>query len=107
MDARELLRDAEGEARRAAAPQDLEWRVIHISQPFATRELAAFEALLGDRVRNPVDLAFWTEAALFAAAGIDAVVFGPGHIEQAHSADEFVELTQLETARDLFLRVFS
>jgi acetylornithine deacetylase len=107
MDARELLSDAEGEARRAAAPQDLDWRVVHISQPFATRELAGFEPLLGERVRTPVDLAFWTEAALFAAAGIDAVVFGPGHIEQAHAADEFVELSQLETARDLFLRVFS
>jgi acetylornithine deacetylase len=107
MDGRDLLDEAEGEARRAAAPQDLEWRVIHISEPFATRELASFEPMLGERVRTPVDLAFWTEAALFAAAGIDAVVFGPGHIEQAHAADEFVELSQLETARDLFLRVFS
>ena len=44
---------------------------------------------------------FWTEAALYAAAGIDAVVFGPGDIAQAHAADEFVELAQLETARDV------
>jgi acetylornithine deacetylase len=107
MDADELLRDAEGEARRAAAPQDLEWRVIHVSPPFATRELAGFEALLGERVRAPADLAFWTEAALFSEAGIDAVVFGPGYIEQAHAADEFVELSQLEMARDVFMRVFS
>jgi acetylornithine deacetylase len=107
MDARELLAEAEGEARRAAAPRDLEWRVVHTSPPFATRDLASFEPLLGERVRAPVDLAYWTEAALFAAAGIDAVVFGPGHIEQAHGADEFVEVSQLETARDLFLRVFS
>jgi len=107
MDARELFEEAEGAARRAAAPQDLEWRVVHTSPPFATRELAGFEPILGERVRAPVDLAYWTEAALFAAAGIDAVVFGPGHIEQAHAADEFVELSQLETARDVFLRVFS
>jgi acetylornithine deacetylase/succinyl-diaminopimelate desuccinylase-like protein len=107
MNADELLRDAEGEARRAAAPQDLEWQVIHVSPPFATRELAGFEALLGERVRAPADLAFWTEAALLSEAGIDAVVFGPGSIEQAHAADEFVELSQLEMARDVFLRVFS
>jgi len=107
MDARELLGEAEGEARRAAAPQDLDWKVVHTSPPFATRELGSFEPLLGERVRAPVDLAYWTEAALFSAAGIDAVVFGPGHIEQAHAADEFVEMEQLETARDLFLRVFS
>ena len=52
-----------------------------------------------------MDLAFWTEAALYAEAGIDAVVFGPGDIAQAHAADEFVELAQLEAARDAFLQV--
>jgi acetylornithine deacetylase len=106
-DVRELLQEAEGEARRAAAPQDLEWHNGHTSPPFATRDLASFEPLLGDRVRAPQDLAFWTEAALFAAAGIDAVVFGPGFIEQAHAADEYVELAQLEQARDAFQRVFA
>jgi acetylornithine deacetylase len=106
-DVRELLAEAEGEARRAAAPQDLDWRLGHTSPPFATRDLRAFEPLLGDRVNAPADLAFWTEAALFAESGIDAVVFGPGHIEQAHAADEFVETSQLEMARDAFLRVFS
>jgi acetylornithine deacetylase len=102
-----LLAEAEGEARRGAAPQDLEWRIEHVSPPFATRDLASFEPLFGDRVRAPADLAFWTEAALFAAAGIDAVVFGPGQIEQAHAPDEYVELSQLEGARDQFLRIFA
>ena len=106
-DVRELISEAEGEARRAAAPQDIDWRLVHASPPFATRDLAAFEPLLGERVRAPADLAFWTEAALFAASGIDAVVFGPGSIEQAHSADEYVEVSQLEMARDAFLRIFS
>lgn len=106
-DVGELLAEAEGEARRAAAPQDIDWRVGHMNVPFATRDLASFEPLLGERVRAPIDLAFWTEAALIAAAGIDAVVFGPGHIEQAHAADEYVELSQLESARDAFLRIFS
>jgi acetylornithine deacetylase len=107
VDVRELLAEAEGEARRAAAPQDLDWRVGHHNPAFATRDLAGFEPLLGERVRQPADLAFWTEAALFSAAGIDAVVFGPGHIEQAHAADEYVELSQLEMARDAFLRIFA
>jgi acetylornithine deacetylase len=107
MDARELLGEAEGEVRRAAAPQDLEWRLLHTSPPFATRDVASFEPLLGERVRAPADLAYWTEAALFAAAGVDAVVFGPGSIDQAHAADEYVELEQLEMARDVFLRIFS
>jgi acetylornithine deacetylase len=40
----------------------------------------------------------WTDAALFAAAGIPAVCFGPGDIARAHSATEWVELDQLRAA---------
>lgn len=39
---------------------------------------------------------FWTEAALFSAAGHVAIVYGPGDIAQAHSADEWVALEQLQ-----------
>jgi acetylornithine deacetylase len=102
-----ILAELEDEVRRAAAPQDIEWRNTHSNPAFATRDLAAFEPLLGARVGTPVDLAFWTEAALLSAAGIDAVVFGPGHIEQAHGPDEYVDVAQLELARDAFVRVFS
>ena len=48
----------------------------------------------GIPVGNAVD--FWTEAALFSAAGYTAFVYGPGDIAQAHSADEWVALDQLE-----------
>ena len=40
-------------------------------------------------------VAFGTEAGLFQQAGISSVVCGPGSIEQAHQADEYVSLTQL------------
>lgn len=70
--------------------------------PFATRDLAAFRPLLGAAVDAPVDLGFWTEAAVLAAAGIDAVVFGPGDIAQAHAPDEWVAISDLEKARDAF-----
>ncbi len=49
---------------------------------------------LGLPVGNAVD--FWTEASLFSAAGLTALVYGPGDIAQAHSADEWVALSQLE-----------
>jgi len=39
---------------------------------------------------------FWTEAALFSEAGLTAIVFGPGDIAQAHTADEWVTIEQLE-----------
>jgi acetylornithine deacetylase len=41
-------------------------------------------------------VAFGTEAGLFAAAGIPTVVIGPGSIDQAHKADEYVAVAQLE-----------
>lgn len=49
-----------------------------------------------------IDLAFWTEAALLSAAGIEAVVYGPGDIGHAHAPDESVELSQLAQAYDAF-----
>ncbi|MDB4965102.1 MAG: hypothetical protein JWN44_791 [Myxococcales bacterium] len=75
-----------------------------ISNPsFHTREAGLFSPALG--VGAPIDLAFWTEAALLAAAGIDSVVFGPGDIGTAHAADEFVPISDLHRARDVFATV--
>ena len=48
---------------------------------------------------------FWTEASLFSAAGLNAVVFGPGDIAQAHTADEWVALEQLQTAVRHYVRI--
>jgi acetylornithine deacetylase len=98
----DVLAEAERRVRAAAAPHPVVWTVSTDRPPFATRELAAFEPLLGERARAPLDLAFWTEAALLSDRGIDAVVFGPGHIAQAHAADEHVDIAELETARAAF-----
>ena len=40
----------------------------------------------------------WTDAALLSAAGIPAVCFGPGDIGLAHSAEEYVEVGEIERA---------
>jgi len=48
-------------------------------------------------------VAFGTEAGLFQRAGIPTVVCGPGHIAQAHQADEYVSLAQL-AAGERFLQ---
>jgi acetylornithine deacetylase len=61
---------------------------------------------LADAVRPFVakvgSLDFWTEAALYQQHGIDAIVVGPGDIGQAHAADEFVTLEDLDWAVDLY-----
>src|SRR4029077_11482410 len=79
---------AAGEADKAK----IEWRAKLDNVAFATRELESFPPLLGDRVDDAIDMAFWTEAALLQEAGVDAVVLGPGDISQAHAADESVPL---------------
>ncbi len=54
-------------------------------------------------IGNAVD--FWTEASLFSAAGMTALVYGPGDIAQAHSADEWVALDQLATVTATYARL--
>lgn len=80
--------------------------ILRDNAPFATSDLASFERLLGEAARAPIDLGFWTEAALLAASGVDAVVMGPGDITQAHGPDEWVTLDELHRARDVFRSVF-
>lgn len=49
--------------------------------------------------RAPVEgLPCWTDAALLSAAGIPAICFGPGDIGLAHSAEEYVEIDEIERA---------
>ena len=50
-------------------------------------------------------LDFWTEASLFSAAGMTAIVYGPGDIAQAHTADEWVALEQLQRYTDSVVRM--
>jgi len=48
---------------------------------------------------------FWTEASLFAQAGIPAIVLGPGNIAQAHVVDEWVSVDQLERALEIYTKL--
>ena len=50
-----------------------------------------------------IGVAFATEAGQFQAAGLSAIVCGPGSILQAHQPDEFIELSQIQ-AGEAFLR---
>ena len=60
------------------------------------RRLAARD--LAEELQLPIGNAvdFWTEASLFSRAGLTAFVYGPGDIAQAHTADEWVALDQLQ-----------
>jgi acetylornithine deacetylase len=41
---------------------------------------------------------FGSDASKLSRAGIPTILFGPGSIDQAHSVDEFIEVSQLEQA---------
>ena len=47
---------------------------------------------------------FGTNAAAYAAAGALTVVFGPGSIDQAHTADEWLPLDELHQASEILYR---
>lgn len=69
------------------------------------RRLAARD--LADALQLPIGNAvdFWTEASLFSRAGLTALVYGPGDIAQAHAADEWVALSQLQRYADSIARI--
>ncbi|MFP4634707.1 MAG: acetylornithine deacetylase [Nitriliruptoraceae bacterium] len=48
---------------------------------------------------------FGTDGGHFQAAGLSTVVWGPGGIEQAHQADEWIEIEQLETCASVVARL--
>jgi acetylornithine deacetylase len=49
--------------------------------------------------RTPIEgLPCWTDAALLTAAGIPAICYGPGDIGLAHSAEEYVDMGEIERA---------
>jgi acetylornithine deacetylase len=85
---------------------------------FETRVIAAYPGLVRDVNSPAVRLAcalsgsndvhavsYGTEAGLFQGAGIPAVICGPGSIAQAHKADEFVALEQLDACAALLRHV--
>ena len=50
-------------------------------------------------------VSYGTDASTIAKAGIPAVVFGPGDIEQAHTKDEWVSLEEVEKASEILFRL--
>lgn len=90
----------EGDLHRIAVQYGGVCETLVSFEPFATRDMEAFKSLF--TVHEFVDLPYWTEAAMVSETGINAVVFGPGHIEQAHQPEEWVSYAQLQRATALY-----
>jgi acetylornithine deacetylase len=53
----------------------------------------------------PYAVSYCTEAGLFQQGGAPAIVCGPGHIAQAHTANEFIRIAELEKCLHFLERV--
>ena len=99
--------------KRCAEPEPAEFEETFRGPPLPAgdvanaevRRLAArdFADGVGLPIGNAVD--FWTEASLFSQAGYTAIVCGPGDIAQAHTADEFVEFSQLQQIIERYINI--
>ena len=82
-------------------------RLVFEAAPSDVPESAAVVRALGAAVEKrglPVrveGLSAWTDAALFNAAGIPAICFGPGDIALAHAAEEYVPEAEIIAAADV------
>ncbi|HZT21956.1 MAG TPA: M20/M25/M40 family metallo-hydrolase [Verrucomicrobiae bacterium] len=54
--------------------------------------------------RRPAGVPFFCDASVLAAGGIPSVVFGPGSAAQAHTAEEWIALSELERGKNLLLK---
>ena len=102
----ELRPDVEAELRGLLGDAD-----ASISFPFGRDplEVSPDEEIVRavqDRTGSPdvYGAPFWTDAALFAEAGIPAVLYGPTG-DGAHAAVEWVDLASVERCRDLYVAV--
>lgn len=68
--------------------------------PYSSHAVALVTEITSQKNAHAVN--FGTEAGMFAKAGIDTVVMGPGDIQQAHQPDEFIELSQLKACNKFF-----
>jgi acetylornithine deacetylase len=54
---------------------------------------------------QPCGVPFGCDASKLSRAGIPSIVFGPGSIDRAHSAEEYVETDQVEQALEFYRRI--
>jgi acetylornithine deacetylase/succinyl-diaminopimelate desuccinylase-like protein len=73
--------------------------------PLETSSAPFIEDLLkviGDK--KPVGVDYFCDAAILGAGGTPSVVFGPGNIAQAHTADEWISIGSLEAGTAILAR---
>lgn len=92
-------------ALATAQSETVETDTIVAFEPFASRDVDAFSSVF--ETEEIVDLPYWTEASMMSAAGLNAIVYGPGNLDQAHRPDEYVEIAQLHAAQTRYAAILA
>jgi acetylornithine deacetylase len=74
-------------------PAGTEWFAGHVAAVLEAHGLDS----------RPQGAPYGTDGSTFSAAGVPSIVLGPGDIAQAHKAEEWLELEQLEKAVEVYL----
>ena len=94
----------------ALVPEILQARVpdleiaLRRSEPLWTDPKHPLIKILGSLGSRPVGAPWFCDAAVFAAKGCPAIAIGPGSIDQAHTADEFIAVEDLRRGGEFFLK---
>jgi acetylornithine deacetylase len=92
------------EMRRIGPGANIETKRTNVVPGLEPRNSPAVELALKLAPGNETAaVSYATEAGLFQEAGMEAVICGPGSIDQAHKPNEFIEVGEL-VACDAFLR---
>jgi len=75
------------------------------SEPLYTDPQHPLVTKLSGLGASPVGAPWFCDAAVFSAKGIPAVALGPGSIDQAHTADEFISVADIQAGADFFERL--
>lgn len=84
---------------------DLEVEVIHEALALQTPAENPFVRLFSDHGVELIGAPWFCDASILAAHGIPSAAGGPGSIQQAHTADEWISVEELEKGVD-FYRAF-
>jgi len=100
------------EAIRRNTAAELEWEPVIFDysmeiapdEPIVQQLVAAVQSVTGGTPQIG-GVAYGTDASKFVQAGIPTVIFGPGSIARAHTAEEYIEIDQLQQAVEIHSRI--
>jgi acetylornithine deacetylase len=97
------------QVKQVAEPLGLEFELVNKFSgvpAFQAQEssalLKAAEKLTG---HSGISVAFGTEGPYLQELGMDTIIMGPGHIEQAHQPDEYMSLDMIEPTVDVLKKL--